>query len=113
MLVDWWAASGRAQSLDVGWLSFTREEVMREEVMREEVIQEEVIQEEVEAAVGSGAHDAVERMEGRRWFHGLEKAFGGYGLRDSLGLASAFADWATAVRFDPEVIAARVARWWR
>src|SRR6266571_2443913 len=26
-LVDWWAASGRAQILDVGWLAFTADEV--------------------------------------------------------------------------------------
>src|SRR5262245_32521733 len=26
-LVDWWAASGRAQTLDVGWLCFTTQEV--------------------------------------------------------------------------------------
>src|SRR5687767_4026424 len=26
-LMDWWAASGRAQTLDVGWLSFTDAEV--------------------------------------------------------------------------------------
>jgi predicted nucleotidyltransferase len=29
MLVDWWAASGRAQTLDVGWLAFTDDEVGR------------------------------------------------------------------------------------
>src|SRR5262245_16877926 len=26
-LIDWWAASGRAQTLDMGWLRFTDQEV--------------------------------------------------------------------------------------
>jgi predicted nucleotidyltransferase len=92
-LVDWWAASGRAQTLDVGWLSFTDEEVER--------------------AVRSGPVDAAEKMSDRRWLHGVDKAFGGRGGADADGLAGAFAAWATRVRFEPTVVAARVREWTR
>ena len=76
-LIDWWAASGRAQTLDVGWLAFTPDEVR--------------------AAVAGGAEGAVARMGDRRWFHGIDKAFGGRGVADPEGLAESFARWATAV----------------
>ena len=92
-LVDWWAASGRAQTLDVGWLAFTPEEVRQ--------------------AVAAGVAGAVERMADRRWFHGIDKAYGGYGAHDRDALAGAFATWATAMRFEPRVIEARVAEWER
>jgi predicted nucleotidyltransferase len=92
-LVDWWAASGRAQTLDVGWLTFTDAEV--------------------EEAISSEAGYAAARMADRRWLHGLDKAFGGYGAADEDDLAGAFARWATRVRFEPPVRAARAAAWGR
>jgi hypothetical protein len=92
-LVDWWAASGRAQTLDVGWLRFTDAEV--------------------EEAIAAGPAHAAERMPDLRWFHGLDKAFGGYGEADPGGLAIAFAAWATGVRFAPAVVAARLTEWTR
>jgi hypothetical protein len=88
VLVDWWAASGRAQTLDVGWLSFSEEEVVR--------------------VVGAGASGAAERMSDPRWFHALDKAYGGRGVHDPRGLAGGFARWASATRFDPAVVLARV-----
>src|SRR5918996_1110989 len=57
LLVDWWAASGRAQTLDVGWLAFTDREVVE--------------------AVDSGPVEAAARMPDRRWLHGTDKAYGG------------------------------------
>jgi hypothetical protein len=92
-LIDWWAASGRAQTLDVGWLSFTDEEV--------------------EQAVRSGPVYAAGKMSDHRWLHGMDKAFGGRSAADADGLAGAFAAWATGVRFEPPVVAARVREWTR
>lgn len=91
-LVDWWAASGRAQCLDVGWLRFTDQEV--------------------EQAISSSATDIADKMSDRRWFHGLDKSYGGWGAADPDGLAQEFAMWVKKVRFDPAIIAARVKQWW-
>jgi hypothetical protein len=93
MLIDWWAASGRAQTLDVGWLAFTDEEVR--------------------SAVGSGPAGAAARMADWRWFHGIDKAFGGHAAADPDGLVQGFVAWVAAVRFDSLVVAARVQRWWQ
>jgi predicted nucleotidyltransferase len=89
-LIDWWAASGRAQTLDIGWLAFTEDEVRR--------------------AVQSGPEGAAERMGDWRWFHGIDKAVGGRAAADLHGLAQAFLDWINAVRFAPQVITARIQR---
>ena len=91
LLIDWWAASGRAQTLDVGWLAFTADDVTQ--------------------ALAAAPAWAAERMGDRRWFHGLDKAFGGYGVGDVDGYAHAFARWATTIRFTPVVVAARVGVW--
>jgi hypothetical protein len=90
-LVDWWAASARAQTLDIGWLRFTDQEVTH--------------------AIGLGAAETAQLMSDRRWFHGMDKAYGGRGVSDSDGLAEAFAQWATKLRFEPLVVAARVQHW--
>jgi hypothetical protein len=90
-LINWWAASARAQTLDVGWLRFTDQEVAW--------------------AVNAGAAEAAERMSDRRWFHGIDKAYGGRGVGDPDGLAKAFAQWATAIRLEPAVVAARLQEW--
>jgi hypothetical protein len=90
-LVDWWAASARAQTLDVGWLRFTDQEVTQ--------------------AIGLRAAEAAQLMDQRRWFHGLDKAYGGQGVSDPDGLAEAFARWATSIRFEPAIVAARVQQW--
>jgi len=90
-LVDWWAASGRAQSLDVGWLRFTGQEVER--------------------VIKAGASEAAGRMADHRWLHGIDKSYGGKGVADPDGLAETFANWATEMRFDPLVVAARIQQW--
>src|SRR5262245_59305214 len=92
-LVDWWAASGRAQTLDVGWLVFTEEEV-------------------TQAVVSAPVHLAG-KMPVLRWFHGIDKTYGGRGAADPNGLADAFARWVTVARFDPQVVAARRQEWIR
>jgi predicted nucleotidyltransferase len=90
-LIDWWAASGRAQTLDMGWLRFTDQEVQH--------------------AISLGATEAAQLMRDRRWFHGIDKSYGGCGVGDPDGLAQAFAEWATRMRLEPLVIAARVQQW--
>ena len=90
-LVDWWAASARAQTLDIGRLRFTDQEVTH--------------------AIGLGAAEAAQFMGDRRWLHGTDKAYGGRGVGDPDGLAEAFAQWATKHRFEPLVVAARVQQW--
>lgn len=92
-LVDWWAASTVAQTLDVGWLRFTDREVADVVAMQPMQI--------------------ADLMRDWRWFHGLDKAFGGRGVADPDGLAQRFATWATGVRFEPLVVAARVQQWRR
>ncbi len=90
-LVDWWAASARAQTLDVGWLRFTDHEV--------------------EQAICLGVAETAKLMLDHRWLHGIDKAYGGRGVGDPNRLAEAFAQWATKRRFEPLVIAARVQQW--
>lgn len=90
-LINWWASSGRAQCLDVGWLCFTDTEVAQ--------------------AMDEGPQGAASRMSDVRWFHGLDKAYGGRGVGDPDGLAHRFAQWVTAVRFQPEVTHVRAGQW--
>lgn len=89
-LVDWWAASGRAQTLDVGWLAFTTDEV--------------------DEIAGSGPAAAVARVGQARWLHGTDKAVGGRGAVRA-GPADTFAGWATETRAHPDVRAARARVW--
>ena len=68
-------------------------------------------EEEVERAVGQGAAFAAAQMSDPRWFHGLDKMFGGRGVADPDGVGQKFAEWVSNMRFQPDVIAARVDRW--
>ena len=93
-LVDWWAGSGQAQNLDLGWLAFGVAEI--------------------EAAMAAGP----ERLAGhivadRRWFHGVDKPYGGHAADDGDELSVAFAAWLTAARFHPAVVGARLGEWHR
>lgn len=92
-LVDWWTGSGRAQALDVGWLAFTTTELRD--------------------AVTAGPDQAVARLAEPRWFHGIDKAYGGHAADPEDELANAFTAWIRAVRFHPAVIAARIDIWRR
>ncbi|MFI7636711.1 hypothetical protein [Nonomuraea sp. NPDC049400] len=92
-LVDWWAASGRAQNLDVGWLAFTVKEAQE--------------------AVSMDADWAVERLtRDLRWFHGMDKAFQGRAADPEDRLTSRFVGWLTEMRFHSAVVEARIG-WWR
>jgi len=92
-LVDWWTASGRAQALDVGWLAFTTTEIRE--------------------AVAAGPDHAVARLAEPRWFHGIDKAYGGHAADPGDELGNAFAAWIGTVRFHPTVVAARIETWRR
>ena len=88
-MVDWWAASGRAQTLDVSWIRFEDDEVRE--------------------ALAGGPEAAAQHMQDLRWFHGLDKIYGGRSAVAPNGIATEFARWATKVRFDPLVRKARIA----
>lgn len=90
-LVDWWAASGRAQTLDVGWLAFTTTEIRD--------------------AVAADPEQAAARIADPRWFHGLDKAYGGHAADPDDELGNAFAAWIRTVRFHPAVVTARIKIW--
>ncbi|WP_165984318.1 nucleotidyltransferase domain-containing protein [Streptomyces sp. YIM 98790] len=90
-LVDWWAASGHAQTLDV--VPFTVAELR--------------------AAAGRGPQGMAERMTDARWAHTMDKAYGGHPAAAGGRFAAQFADWATRTRFHPAVVAARRRHWRR
>jgi predicted nucleotidyltransferase len=90
-LVDWWAASGRAQTLDVGRLAFSTNEIRD--------------------AIAAGPDQAAAHMADRRWFHGLDKAYGGHAAQPEDELTSEFASWIGTVRFNPTVVMARITTW--
>lgn len=92
-LVDWWTGSGRAQALDVGWLAFTTTEIRD--------------------AVATGPDHAVTRIAEPRWFHGIDKAYGGHAANPEDELGNEFAAWIRTVRFHPAVVAARIDIWHR
>ena len=52
-------------------------------------------------------------MEDTRWFHGVDKAYGGRVAADSDGLAQSLLDWINEVRFDEATITARIDQLWR
>jgi predicted nucleotidyltransferase len=90
-LVDWWAASGRAQTLDIGWLAFTTTEIRE--------------------AVAAGPEHAATRIADPRWFHGIDKAYGGHAADPDDELSTAFAAWITQARFHPTVVTTRINTW--
>lgn len=50
-------------------------------------------------------------MEDNRWFHGLDKAYGGSAHRDVNGAAAALLDLSARWRFDPGLVEFRIAAW--
>ncbi len=76
--------------LDVGKLAFRRSEV--------------------EVAVSLPPADASGYLDDLRWFHSLDKGYGGRAIFDPEGLARSLAGWLTEARFTPEVVQARIDR---
>lgn len=89
-LVGWWASSGRAQSLDIGWICFNRIEA--------------------EALVEAGVDGVVEALAEPRWLHGTDKIAGGRGAVAG-GIGSDLAALATETRFLPQVRQIRQRFW--
>lgn len=52
-------------------------------------------------------------MADRRWFHGIDKGYGGQGAGEADARGRDFARWVTDVRFDADVVAARLREWGR
>lgn len=86
-MVDWWATSGRAQTLDVGWLTFSRSEA--------------------EAVIAMPIDEGSSLVADPRWLHGLDKCYGGVTRADTDELTQSFSEWATHVRFHPSMRQAR------
>ena len=85
-----WVAEGWWSGLDIGRLRFTTSEV------------QQVLQ------AGSSAVNVL--LADDRWYHSIDKAFGGHALMDAEGLASGLAAWFTAPRFTAEVVTYRLHR---
>ncbi len=91
-LIADWASEGWWTGLDAGRLLFSVDEVDR---------------------VVAGGRSPVLALDDSRWFHTMDKAFGGRALlNDAEGRAVRLATWATSTRFDPEVVRERPFRLW-
>ena len=93
-LVDWWAASGRARNARRRLVRLYRRGGSRGY-----------------GSVGLPPCVASGLLTDRRWFHGLDKAYGGHTANPDHELGKAFSDWITATRFHPTVVAARIGLW--
>lgn len=87
-LLPGWIEEGWWTGIDVGKLAFTESEVQR-----------------------AFAHDTpLSLLTDDRWYHALDKGYGGHALYDPAGLAQPLAEWFTRWRFDPLVVTARLDR---
>ncbi len=89
-LIGWWASSGRAQSLDIGWICFTATEA--------------------QSVVDAGSDGLLAALAEARWLHGTDKLAGGHGALSD-GVGSDLAALATETRFWPEVREVRREFW--
>lgn len=92
-LLDWWAAEGCSTCLDIGKLKFARSEAREAR------------------ALPPG--EATRYLDDPRWFHSLDKGYGGKAVFDPEGLAAELSEWLTAARFAPEVVRGRLEAHWR
>lgn len=89
-LLDEWSTQGWRTGLDIGRLRFTTGEL--------------------EQAFASGDPDPAGLIGDERWYHSIDKGFGGRAVFHPDGLAESLADWFTRHRFDPAVVAERLGR---
>lgn len=89
-LLERWIAEGWWSGLDVGRLRFTSSEV--------------------EQALQAGSAGLLPRLADDRWYHSLDKAYGGHAVLDANGRTASLVAWLTAQRFAPEVVAFRLQR---
>lgn len=90
VMLDEWSTQGWRTGLDIGRLRFTTGELRR--------------------GFMSGEPDLVSLLTDERWYHSIDKGFGGRAVFDPDGLAGPLARWFTRHRFDPEVVAERLGR---
>jgi hypothetical protein len=89
-LLDEWSGKGWRTGVDVGRLYFGVDELTR--------------------VFANGDPDPVPLLRDDRWYHSIDKAYGGRALFDRDGLGERLAKWFAAVRFSPEVIRVRLDR---
>src|SRR5262249_43407877 len=77
---DRWKHDGFAMGLDAGKLTFTRSEVLR--------------------AMNRRGADATDLLKDLRWYHGLDKGYGGQAIWDPDGLVATLSTWINQTRFD-------------
>ena len=87
-LLDAWSTEGWRTGVDVGRLRFTVHEL--------------------DTALAAGAPAPVALLTDERWYHSIDKAYGGRALIDPDGRAARLLAWFTAHRFHPEVVAMRL-----
>lgn len=89
-LLPRWIAEGWWTGLDVGKLAFMRGEI--------------------DHALTADDAALPALLADDRWYHALDKGFAGRAILDPDGSTAALARWLTAHRFDPVVVACRLAR---
>jgi len=90
-LSEMWGTSGIYTAVDAGRLTFDEAEVQQ--------------------TASQGLTATLERMGDPRWLHGIDKIYGGVVLHDPRGVAQAFLDWSSRMRFDPGVVGHRINSW--
>jgi hypothetical protein len=89
-LLDEWSTQGWRTGLDIGRLRFTSGELRR--------------------VFMSGDPDPVTLLTDERWYHGIDKGFGGRAVYDPEGSAKQLAHWFTRHRFDSAIVSERLDR---
>jgi len=85
-----WSNQGWRSGLDIGRLRFTTGELER--------------------AFADGDPDPAAMLGDDRWYYSIDKGYGSRAVFDRSGQATTLARWFTRHRFDPDVVAARLAR---
>jgi hypothetical protein len=89
-ILDEWSDQGWRTGLDIGRLHFHTGEL--------------------ETAFAVGNPDPLPLLADDRWYHTIDKAYGGRAIHDPDGWAARLAAWLSAYRFAPEVVALRLER---
>ncbi len=89
-MLDRWVDEGWWTGLDIGTLVFTRGEVIR--------------------ILGPDGPGLMEVLRDDRWYHSVDKGYGGRAVHDPDGLAAALAEWLTEQRFSESVMRLRLER---
>lgn len=89
-LLDKWSRQGWRSGLDIGRLRFTTGELAR--------------------AFARGEPGPVTVLDDERWYHSIDKGYGSRAVFGTDAWSTILARWFTRHRFDPDVVAARLAR---